>query len=99
MSEFLSLTVAGIATYGCIYALTAMGLVVTYTTSGIFNFAQGAIGMIGAFLYWLLSQSNGWPTWLALPIVVLLIIPVLGAGIESSVVRRLETARLEARRT
>ena len=51
MSQFLSLTVAGIATYGCVYAITAMGLVVTYTTSGIFNFAQGAIGMIGAFLY------------------------------------------------
>jgi branched-chain amino acid transport system permease protein len=99
MSEFLSLTVAGIATYGCIYALTAMGLVVTYTTSGIFNFAQGAIGMIGAFLYWQFSQSYGWPSWLALPLVVLIIIPLLGAGIERTVVRRLETASLEAKLT
>lgn len=99
MSEFLSLTVAGIATYGCIYALTAMGLVVTYTTSGIFNFAQGAIGMIGAFLYWQFSQSYGWPSWLALPLVVLVIIPLIGAGIERTVVRRLETASLEAKLT
>jgi branched-chain amino acid transport system permease protein len=99
MSQFLSLTVAGVATYGCIYALTAMGLVVTYTTSGIFNFAQGAIGMIGAFLYWQFSQGYGWPTWLALPAVVLVIIPLLGAGIERTVVRRLETASLEAKLT
>ncbi|HEX4865240.1 MAG TPA: ABC transporter permease [Acidimicrobiales bacterium] len=99
MSQFLSLTVAGVATYGCVYALTAMGLVVTYTTSGIFNFAQGAIGMIGAFLYWQFSQSAGWPTWLSFLLVVLVVAPVLGATIERLIVRRLETAALEARLT
>ena len=61
MNEFISLTVAGIATYGCVYALTAMGLVVTYTTSGIFNFAQGAIGMIAAFFFYELSRV--WHQW------------------------------------
>ena len=99
MSQFLSLTVAGVATYGCVYALTAMGLVVTYATSGIFNFAQGAIGMIGAFLYWQFSQSSGWPTWLSFLLVVLVVAPLLGAGIERLIVRRLETAALEARLT
>ena len=99
MSQFLSLTVAGVATYGCVYALTAMGLVVTYTTSGIFNFAQGAIGMIGAFLYWQFSQSLGWPTWLSFLLVVLVLAPLLGAVIERVIVRRLETAALEARLT
>jgi branched-chain amino acid transport system permease protein len=99
MSQFLSLTVAGIATYGCVYALTAMGLVVTYTTSGIFNFAQGAIGMIGAFLYWQFSQSFGWSTWLSFLLVVFVLTPVLGAAIERLIVRRLESATLEARLT
>jgi branched-chain amino acid transport system permease protein len=99
MSEFLSLTVAGIATYGCVYALTAMGLVVTYTTSGIFNFAQGAIGMIGAFVYWQFSQSWGWPSWVALVAVVLVIAPLLGAVLERVVMRRLENAELEAKLT
>ncbi|HEX6393353.1 MAG TPA: ABC transporter permease [Acidimicrobiales bacterium] len=99
MSQFLSLTVAGIATYGCVYALTAMGLVVTYTTSGIFNFAQGAIGMIGAFLYWQFSQSFGWSTWLSFVLVVFVLTPVLGAAIERLIVRRLESAALEARLT
>lgn len=99
MSQFLSLTVAGIATYGCVYALTAMGLVVTYTTSGIFNFAQGAIGMIGAFSYWELWQVHGWPSWLALLVVVLVLTPLIGATLERVVVRRLERAGLEAKLT
>ena len=99
MSQFLSLTVAGIATYGCVYALTAMGLVVTYTTSGIFNFAQGAIGMIGAFLYWQFSQSFGWPSWLAFVLVVLVLTPLLGAALERLILRRLENAALEAQLT
>ena len=99
MSQLLSLTVAGIATYGCVYAITAMGLVVTYTTSGIFNFAQGAIGMVGAFLYWQLSQDLGWPAWLSFIAVAFVITPLLGATIERAVVRRLENAALEARLT
>ena len=35
-----------------IYAIAASGLVDTYTTTVIFNFADGAIGMIEAFSYW-----------------------------------------------
>jgi branched-chain amino acid transport system permease protein len=99
MNQFISLTVAGIATYGCVYALSAMGLVVTYTTSGIFNFAQGAIGMIGAFFYWELSQGWHIPSVLALIIAVLIFSPALGALLEKVVVRRLENAALEAKLT
>jgi branched-chain amino acid transport system permease protein len=99
MNQFISLTVAGIATYGCVYALTAMGLVVTYTTSGIFNFAQGAIGMIGAFFYWELSQGWHWPAWLALIVSILVFAPLVGALLERTVIRRLENAGLEAKIT
>ena len=49
-----------------IYAVAASGLVVTYATSGIFNFAHGATGMLAAFSYWELWQNRGWPGWLAL---------------------------------
>ena len=48
MEEFLSITVLGLST-AAIFALAASGLVLTYTTTGIFNFAHGAIGMLGAF--------------------------------------------------
>src|ERR1700754_954413 len=40
----LSFVIPGVA-LGSIYGVAAQGLVVTYSTSGIFNFAQGAIGM------------------------------------------------------
>ena len=99
MNQFISLTVAGIATYGCVYALAAMGLVVTYTTSGIFNFAQGAIGMIGAFFYWELTQGWHVPAVLGLIISVLIFGPLVGALLEMSVIRRLENAALEAKLT
>ena len=51
MSNFLQYTVFGIM-FGAGYAIAATGLVVTYTTSGVFNFAQGAVGMVAAFCYW-----------------------------------------------
>src|SRR5881275_3318944 len=57
VTEWLSFTVVGLVT-GCVYALIATGLVVTYTTTGIFNFAHGAIGMIAAFTFWQFWQ--GW---------------------------------------
>ena len=59
-SLFLTYTVAGLIT-GCLYALTASGLVVTYTTSGIFNFAHGAIAFASAYLYFQLHTGLGVP--------------------------------------
>jgi branched-chain amino acid transport system permease protein len=88
VTSFLAYSVIGIAT-GCIYALTASGLVVTYTTSGIFNFAHGAIGMLMAFTYWQLTVQNGWPQWLALIVVLGVIAPALGALIQRGLMRRL----------
>lgn len=83
-------------TLGSIYAVAAAGLVVTYTTSGIFNFAQGAIGMILTFVYWQLKVGWGLQTLLALGITVLIAAPLLGAGIERLFMRRLTQAPLVA---
>src|SRR5437763_16153336 len=94
MSEFLALSVVGIVA-GCIYALTAMGLVVTYTTSGIFNFAHGAIGMVAAFMYWELSVNQGWPTPVALVVVLGVFAPLLGALIERVLMRPLHGSSVE----
>ena len=44
VTQFLQYTVLGIVT-GAVYAIAATGLVVTYSTSGIFNIAHGAIGL------------------------------------------------------
>ena len=82
---------------GCLYALTAVGLVVTYNTSGIFNFAHGAEGMIMAFLYWQLAVGWGVPWPLAMLVVLLVAAPLMGVGIEVVLMRRLYSAPLAVR--
>jgi branched-chain amino acid transport system permease protein len=89
----LSYLVVGIV-YGCLYALTASGLVVTYTTSGIFNFAHGAIGMFMAFTYWQLAVGWHVPWPIALVLVLGVLAPLMGAVIERVLVRQLYGAPL-----
>jgi branched-chain amino acid transport system permease protein len=58
--------VSGLA-IGSLYALGGVGLVVLYRTTGVLNFASGAMGAAGVMLAWQLGQW-GWPepvTWLA----------------------------------
>jgi len=89
----LSTVIVGVSV-GSIYAVTASGLVVTYTTSGIFNFAQGAIGMFMAFLYWELRFHRHLPAPVALVLVILVAAPLLGAVIERLLMRRIADASL-----
>ena len=94
MNTFLALTVVGIVD-GCIYALTATGLVVTYITSGIFNIAHGAIGMLAAFAYWDLTVRYHWPVPLALVFILFVLAPLLGALIDGVIMRRLHGRPVE----
>jgi branched-chain amino acid transport system permease protein len=91
MQDFLSYTILGLST-AAIFALAASGLVLTYTTTGIFNFAHGAIGMLGAFAYWQLHVAWGWPIPLALGGVLLVAAPALGVLIERVIMRGLHDA-------
>src|SRR5205085_6375689 len=65
----------------------ASGLVVTYTTSGIFNFAHGAMGMLLAFLYWKLRVDMHWAAPFALIAVLFIIAPLFGAIVERVLMR------------
>jgi branched-chain amino acid transport system permease protein len=89
MREFLDFTILGI-TAGAIYAVAASGLVVTYTTSGIFNFAHGAVGMLAAFTYWQLRFEWGWPAPIAIIVVLFILAPLFGALVERVVMRGLQ---------
>ncbi len=93
MQELLAFTIVGVVT-GSIYAVAAGGLVLTYTTSGVFNIAHGAVGMIMAFLYWELRFNRGWPTPLALIAVLLVIAPLFGVLVERTLARNLARASL-----
>jgi ABC-type branched-subunit amino acid transport system ATPase component/branched-subunit amino acid ABC-type transport system permease component len=58
LSSLLPFVVIGIVT-GSVYGLAATGLVLTYKTSGIFNFAQGAIAAAAAYIFYWLNVGNG----------------------------------------
>ncbi len=101
MDQFLAYTVVGIVA-GCIYAITATGLVVTYTTTGIFNFAHGAVGMLSAFAYWQLSSDDAvgpLSLHLSQPVAALVVIfvlaPLFGAVIERVLMRPIRGASLD----
>ena len=93
MTELITFTVVGLA-IGSIYSIASAGLVVTYTTSGIFNFAHGAIGMFTAFIYWQLRWDNGWggqwPAPIAILFVLFVVAPLIGIFLQVVVMRGLE---------
>jgi len=88
VSLFISLLIAGIVT-GSIYAVSASGLVVTYNTTGIFNFAHGAFGMVLAYSFWQLWQGWHWNVLVSLAVVLLVLAPLLGVVVERVVMRPL----------
>jgi branched-chain amino acid transport system permease protein len=91
MNEFLVYTIGGLVT-AAIYAIAASGLVVTYTTSGVFNIAHGAVGMFGAFVFWQLRWGWNWPTPVALIVVVGVLAPLFGFAVEKLLMRNLADA-------
>jgi branched-chain amino acid transport system permease protein len=94
VSVFLSFTVLGIV-FGAVYGLLAIGLVVTYNTTGVFNFAQGAVGMVAAFSYWELWQNEHWPFLLAIAFIVFVEAPLLALVVEFVLFRRIHGATVE----
>ncbi len=94
MSNFLQYSVFGIM-FGAGYAIAATGLVVTYTTSGVFNFAQGAVGMIAAFCYWGLVTDHHVNILVALALILVVGASISGALVERVLMRRLHGASAE----
>jgi len=72
---------------GVMYALVALGFVLIYKASGVFNFAQGAMVFFAALTFVSLVE-RGWNFWLAL-VVTLGVMVVLGLVTERVVLRPL----------
>jgi branched-chain amino acid transport system permease protein len=89
MEEFLAFGIVGLTT-AAIYAIIGSGLVLTYVTTGVFNFAQGAAGMLAAFAYWQFAVGWGWPVWAALVAVLLVLAPAFGLALERVVMRPIQ---------
>jgi branched-chain amino acid transport system permease protein len=52
LTDFFQLCVSGLAV-GCIYAIVALGFVIIYKATDVFNFAQGELMTLGAFICYL----------------------------------------------
>jgi branched-subunit amino acid ABC-type transport system permease component len=81
IQDLAPFVVTGLAT-GSVFALAAMGLVLTFKTSGVFNFGHGALAAVGAYVMWELWATRGWPWPIALAAAVLLSGVVGGLALE-----------------
>jgi branched-subunit amino acid ABC-type transport system permease component len=86
--SYLPFIIVGLTT-GSVYGLAATGLVLTYKTSGVFNFGHGAVGMIATYIFYSLRVDAGVPTWLAFVIAVGVAGPVIGVLLDRVLFRRL----------
>jgi len=67
-------------------ALSALGLVLIFKSSYIFNFAQGQLLLMGALITWWFSMELGLPLWTAI-ILALALSALLGLAIERLALR------------
>jgi branched-chain amino acid transport system permease protein len=90
----MGLAIASGLTLGAIYALIASGFTLAQVPSGVFNFAQGALVVAGAFLayYFFTDLELSLPVTFVLTLVAGLL---LGAACEIATVRSLRWGRVE----
>ena len=90
MTQFLSYAIPGLP-YGCVFALMAVGLVLTYQTSGVFNLAYGAQAYASALIFYVCVNA-GWPSWAAFLAAVVVVAPLLGLAMDRFLYRFIRSA-------
>jgi len=96
VSSILDYAIPGIP-YGCGFALLAVGLVLTFRATGVFNLAFGAQAFVSAFAYDLLNQYSHWPELPAFVVSVLVVAPALGLALDRFLFRHIPTASTTAK--
>jgi branched-chain amino acid transport system permease protein len=86
-SFFFEVLIGGLLS-GVMYALVALGFVLIYKASGVFNFAQGAMVFFAALTCVGIIDKFGVSLWIAIPLTMAAMV-LLGMGIERVVLRRL----------
>lgn len=92
MDMLLPFIISGIAT-GAVYGLAGTGLVLTYKTSGLFNFGQGAVATVAAFSFYWMHEINGVP-WYIAAFISVLVLGVLVGFLMETIARRLTGQRV-----
>jgi branched-chain amino acid transport system permease protein len=87
MNFFFEVLIGGLLS-GVMYALVALGFVLIYKASGVFNFAQGAMVFFAALTCASFVNRFGLSLWLAVPLTMAVMV-LLGLVIERLVLRPL----------
>jgi branched-chain amino acid transport system permease protein len=87
MTFFAEAVISGLLT-GIMYSLVALGFVLIYKASGVFNFAQGVMALFAALTLTGLMNEYHLPVWAAIPLTIVVMI-VLAFLIEWAILRRL----------
>ncbi len=85
MSDFIQFLVAGLA-LGSIYSLVCLGFVVVYRATGVLNFAQGSLVVLGAFLTHEFAVRQALPFAVAVLLATLLV-ALVGVALERLIFR------------
>ncbi len=91
MKDILPFIITGLVT-GTVYGLAGTGLVLTFKTSGIFNFGHGAVLTAACIIFYWLHITLGWDWRLAAAIAVFVFGPLMGLLMEA-VARNLSRQR------
>ncbi len=89
--QLLEYAIRGIPT-GCVFALLAVGLVLTYKTSGVFNLAYAGQAYVSAIVYYELRKELEWPLVAAGVVSILVVAPLIGLLLERVLFRYLRSA-------
>lgn len=84
---FFEVLIGGLLS-GIMYALVALGFVLIYKASGVFNYAQGAMVFFAALTCASLVNQQSWPLWAAI-VATIIVMALLAVTIERVVLRRL----------
>jgi branched-subunit amino acid ABC-type transport system permease component len=91
MTDLVDYVVRGIP-IGCVFALLAVGIVLTYKTSGVFNLAFGAQAFASAAVFYDVRERHDWPLVPAFLLAVVVVGPLIGFLLERLLFRHLRTA-------
>ncbi len=82
----LQYVLAGLA-LGAVYAIASAGLVLTYESAGVLNFAFGSMAYVVARFYFWFNSQHGWSTVAAGLMSILVVAPTLGIVLYNVVFR------------
>lgn len=85
MTIFLQALISGLG-IGSVYAIIAVSFVVIFRATGVLNFAQPALLILGSFTASVLAVDAGVPFFVAVPL-AMVVIGLLSAGIERVAIR------------